>query len=94
MWNSGGWGPENLGRVVTHEAGHIFWTCDEYYEGCSTCNHCLFNVGPRNQQQTPWIRNANCDGSTEAACDIPRVSCMMKDLAPGLCSHTPGQVGW
>jgi len=99
MWNSGGWGPANMGRVLTHEAGHIFWACDEYYDapsntGCFTCSNCLFNVGPRNQQQTPWILNANCDHPTATGCDISRVSCMMKDLSPGLCAHTPGQVGW
>jgi len=24
MWNSAGWGPNNIGRVLTHETGHIF----------------------------------------------------------------------
>lgn len=93
MWDSGGWGPQNLGLVMTHEAGHIFWACDEYTSGCFTCDHCFYNVGPRNQLQTPWIRNANCE-YPGTACDIPRVGCMMRDLTVGLCPHTPGQVGW
>jgi hypothetical protein len=98
MWNSAGWQPQNINLVLTHESGHIFWACDEYYDvpsntGCFSCAHCFYNVGPRNQLATPWITNANCDYST-TGCDIPRIGCMMKDLSNGLCSHTPGQLGW
>ena len=97
MWNSAGWGPDNLGRVLTHETGHIFWACDEYYDqpsntGCFSCNHCFYNVGPRNQLATPWITNGNCNYPT-TGCDVS-VSCMMKDLYAGLCSRTPAQIGW
>jgi hypothetical protein len=97
MWNSAGWGPSNLGRVLTHETAHIFWACDEYYDqpsdtGCTTCNHCLYNVGPRNVLATPWIRNANCNYPS-SSCDVS-TACMMKDLSASLCTHTPGQVGW
>lgn len=99
MWDSAGWGPENLGLVLTHETGHIFWACDEYYDaasnrGCRTCEHCLYNIGPRNQLTTPWIRNANCDNPSALMGDVPRTSCMMKDLTGALCPHTPAQVGW
>jgi hypothetical protein len=99
MWNSGGWGPSNLGLVITHETGHIFWACDEYYDapsntGCFTCLHCLYNVGPRNQVATPWITNANCDNPNATSCDLTRANCMMRNMYSVLCSHTPGQVGW
>jgi len=30
-FNTGSWGSANLGRLITHEIGHIFWACDEYY---------------------------------------------------------------
>ncbi|MEA2235409.1 MAG: hypothetical protein QOC81_133 [Thermoanaerobaculia bacterium] len=99
MWNSAGWGPNNLGLVLTHETGHIFWACDEYYDapsntGCYSCLHCFFNVGPRNQQTTPWITNANCDYPNASSCDVPRTTCVMKDQSHTLCPHTPGQIGW
>ncbi|HYO76102.1 MAG TPA: hypothetical protein VE010_06525 [Thermoanaerobaculia bacterium] len=99
MWDSNGWGPDNLGRVLTHETGHIFWACDEYYEqttnsGCFTCQHCLYNVGPRNQLNTPWITNANCAYPAATSCMYPRVDCVMDDNSYALCPHTPRQVGW
>jgi hypothetical protein len=102
MWNSAGAGPYGLGNVITHETGHIFWACDEYFysgpgqpEGCFSCISCYFNVGPRNQVQTPWVTNANCDNPSAAgSCDIPRVNCMMRNSAYTLCPHTPGQIGW
>lgn len=100
MWDSAGWGPYNIGRVLTHETGHIFWACDEYYDapsntGCFTCTSCFYNVGPRNVVSTPWITNANCEyPSTTSTCDIPRVTCMMDRMDYSLCSHTPGQIGW
>jgi hypothetical protein len=101
LWNSLGWGGQNLGRVLTHETGHIFWACDEYYNagnntGCFSCKHCWYNVGPRNQVTTPWITNANCphtiDG-TEYLC-AQHVSCMMNDNAFVLCPYTPAHIGW
>jgi len=100
MWNSGGWQPQNLGLVLTHETGHIFWSCDEYFDsedgtGCVTCYYCSYNVGPRNQVQTPWVTNANCDNPTSTGtCDVPRTSCIMRDQTLTLCPHTPGQIGW
>lgn len=100
MWNTAGWGSSNLGRVLTHETGHIFWACDEYHDapsntGCTTCNHCLYNVGPRNQVATPSIRNANCDyADPNSICDLLRTSCVMKQIDYVLCPHTPAQLGW
>jgi len=29
--NSAGWGPQNFIMVLSHEMGHIFFACDEYY---------------------------------------------------------------
>jgi hypothetical protein len=99
MWNSSGWGPQNLGRVLEHETGHIFWACDEYYDaasglGCRSCDTCMFNIGPRNKTNTPWITNANCDYPT-TGCDIPRRPCVMQSVGSGsLCQHTRDQIGW
>jgi hypothetical protein len=100
MWNSAGFGPNNIGRVLTHETGHIFWACDEYYDsashtGCFNCDPCFYNVGPRNQVATPWITNGNCDyPSSSPTCDIPRVDCIMRTNGYAICPHTPGQIGW
>lgn len=94
-WNSVGWMPNNLGRVITHETGHIFWACDEYASGCLTCYYCAYNVGPRNQVETPWVTNANCaNPSATGSCDVPLTSCMMKTNDSVLCPHTPDQIGW
>jgi hypothetical protein len=99
LWNAGGLGPNNIGMVLTHETGHIFWACDEYYEaptntGCFSCALCYFNVGPRNQIATPNITNANCENPNATSCDVPLVGCMMKQYTYSLCPHTPGQIGW
>lgn len=98
LWNTAGWGGQNLGRVIAHETGHIFWACDEYREGdrgCGTCLLChLGGEGPRNQVATPWITNRNCEYSGAQNCDNPRVDCMMRWDSFALCPHTPAQVGW
>ena len=94
LWNSGGWGSDNIGRVLTHETAHIFWACDEYAGGCNTCKYCIYSGGPRGQVETPWITNGNCDSGTGADCDVPRSECIMKNDDYALCSHTPQQVGW
>jgi len=96
MWNTANWYPSNLGRVITHETGHIFWACDEYAGGCTTCQSCFVpGYGPRNQLSTPWITNGNCELTPPTAeCDASRSMCMMKMLDPYLCGHTAEQVGW
>jgi len=89
LWNSGGWGPENYGIVAQHEAGHVFWACDEYAysrhcqeRGCGPCR--LY--GPRT-----WAANGNCD---IASCPI-RTPCIMHHNTEGaICSYTATQVGW
>lgn len=99
MWNSSGWGPEKLGRVLEHETGHIFWACDEYYDpasglGCRSCDTCTYNIGPRNKFTTPWITNANCEYPA-TGCDIPRRPCVMQSVDnSNLCQHTRDQIGW
>lgn len=94
MWNSAGWQPQNLGRVLTHETGHIFWACDEYYDapsatGCTGCGPCWGNAGPR-----PWAVNANCGNVNAVSCDSPTTDCIMKSNNYVLCPRTPAQIGW
>lgn len=93
MWDSAGWGPNNIGLVLSHETGHVFWACDEYYDapsntGCFTCDICIANAGPR-----PNLPNRNCE-YPPGFCFIPRSGCMMDRLDNGLCNDTPAQIGW
>ena len=94
MWNSAGWGPNNIGLVLSHETGHIFWACDEYYDaadntGCFTCNLCIGgNSAPRYN-----VPNRNCEYPV-GSCLVPRVDCMMRNQTYALCPDTPTQIGW
>jgi hypothetical protein len=87
LFNNDGWGASNFGLVLTHETGHIFWACDEYYQegygGCTDCGACATD-GPR-----PWALNANCE-----FCNPSSVNCMMKNNTHALCIYTPDQIGW
>jgi hypothetical protein len=93
LWNSLGEGPNNLGSVVTHETGHIFWACDEYSGSTCSCAICVNDngavAGPR-----PWANNANCANPNAQGCDNPLTTCVMKDSGATLCSHTRTQIGW
>lgn len=68
--------------VFSHETGHIFQACDEYYEpgygGCMSCGLCSHG-----------INNGNCE-----YCNPQSVPCMMRGNDDALCAYTPGQVGW
>jgi len=87
LFRNNGWGEGNFGLVLTHETGHIFWACDEYYEpgygGCTSCGPCI-SWGPR-----PTILNGNCE-----YCNPNAVPCMMRENSYALCSFTPQQIGW
>jgi hypothetical protein len=87
LFRNDGWGEANFGLVLTHETGHIFWACDEYYQpgygGCQGCDVCA-SFGPR-----PNAANGNC-----AACNPNAVDCMMRGNSHALCSFTPAQIGW
>jgi hypothetical protein len=91
--DNGGGGINSLGNVMTHEAGHDFWACDEYYDPahgtCSTgCAYCQSAPEAPPNKRSPAADNANCSN-----CGVS-LSCMMKDSSYTLCSHTPGQIGW
>ncbi|MBV9210609.1 MAG: VCBS repeat-containing protein, partial [Acidobacteria bacterium] len=87
LFSNDGWGATNFGLVATHETGHIFWACDEYYQagygGCQSCGACA-SFGPR-----PTITNGNCE-----FCSTSSVTCMMKSNSYALCPYTPPQIGW
>ncbi|MHC4441463.1 MAG: putative metal-binding motif-containing protein [Planctomycetota bacterium] len=82
LYRSFGW-PMN--QVFTHETGHIFWACDEYYQagygGCTDCGLC--------SSGSHGTDNGNCE-----FCNPNSVPCMMKLNTFNLCTYTPGQLGW
>jgi len=87
LFRNNGWGEANFGLVLTHETGHIFWACDEYYQagygGCTSCGPCAPS-GPR-----PYVPNANCE-----YCNPNSVPCMMRGNNDALCIYTKYQIGW
>lgn len=87
LFRNDGWGEANFGLVLTHETGHIFWACDEYYQagygGCTSCGACAIS-GPR-----PYVLNANCE-----YCNPNSVPCMMRSNENALCIYTKYQIGW
>jgi len=68
--------------VYSHETGHIFRACDEYYQygygGCTSCGLCSHGVN-----------NGNCE-----YCNSQALACMMRGSDDALCAYTPGHVGW
>lgn len=75
-----------LARIVSHETGHIFFACDEYFQpGYSTCNcRCAPEVRPE-------ALNGNCQ---DASCTANSTQCMMRLNEFALCPHTVAQIGW
>ena len=77
--------------IYSHEMGHIYWACDEFFSQCAGCGTCAPN-GPR-----PAVSNGNC----EDGCAVTPVSCMMLNAITatgtppsGVCSYTAQQIGW
>jgi fibronectin type 3 domain-containing protein len=87
LFRNDGWSVEDFGRILSHETGHIFWACDEYYQpgygGCTSCGPCAAG-GPR-----PQVTNGNC-----ANCNLNAVPCLMRGNDLTLCHYTPLQIGW
>ena len=90
LYNMGGYGTDRFNEVMTHETGHVFWACDEYYEpgygGCDRCTNCR-NFGPRLA-----ALNRSC-AYLPASCQLNQ-NCQMKNNAATLCPDTRVQIGW
>jgi hypothetical protein len=90
LFNMDGWGTNNLNRIMTHETGHCFWACDEYYQPgyatCGTCGSCR-SFGPRLD-----ALNRNCN-NPNLGCAVHE-TCMMQTNDFALCDDTPTQIGW
>lgn len=75
-----GWGPDNIDRVFTHEAGHLFGCPDEYT--ASNCD-CQRRFGVLQE------RNGNCK-----TCADPFVPCLMEANTWAMCDFTRTHLGW
>jgi len=87
LYRNNGWSLTDIGKIFSHETGHIFWACDEYYEagygGCTSCAPC--------NSYRP-ITNGNCE---HPSCNpYGSIPCIMKDNSDAICSYTVQQVGW
>ncbi|UCG94792.1 MAG: hypothetical protein JSW13_03290, partial [Candidatus Aerophobus sp.] len=87
LYKNNGWSVSDTWRTVAHEAGHIFWACDEFYKagygGCTSCNPC--------NSYRP-ILNGNCE-HTDCNPDNT-VPCIMRDSEDAICHYTAAQIGW
>jgi hypothetical protein len=86
-YKNGAWSIYDTGKILSHETGHIFWACDEYYApgygGCTSCDPCN-SFRP--------IMNGNC---VHPSCNPDHsVPCIMRYTENALCSYTALQVGW
>lgn len=83
LFRSFGW---PLARVISHETGHIFYACDEYYQpGYQICScTCAPEVRPQ-------AVNSNCQ---DASCTQHSTDCMMRLNELALCPYTVAQIGW
>lgn len=83
LFRSFGW---QLSQITSHETGHIFFACDEYFQpGYQTCScSCAPEIRPE-------ASNGNCQ---DAVCGLNSVSCVMRLNELGLCPFTVAQIGW
>ena len=83
LFHSFGW---DLRRIISHETGHIFYACDEYFQpGYQVCScTCAPEIRPA-------ATNGNCQ---DASCNINSTPCMMRLNELALCPFTAAQIGW
>jgi putative Ig domain-containing protein len=83
LFRSFGW---QLSQIISHESGHIFFACDEYFSpGYQTCScSCAPEIRPQ-------ATNGNCQ---DTSCNPNSTACMMRSNDLALCSFTVAQIGW
>jgi hypothetical protein len=83
LFHSFGW---PLSTIATHETGHIFYACDEYFQpGYQVCS-CTCAPEVR-----PGATNGNCQ---DLSCNRASTQCMMRLNEAALCPFTVAQIGW
>jgi hypothetical protein len=83
LFRSYGW---PLSRIATHETGHIFFACDEYYQPGNLVCSCTCAPEVR-----PEAVNGNCQ---DIACGHTSTECMMRLNELAICPFTVAQIGW
>lgn len=83
LFRSYGW---PLSRIATHETGHIFYACDEYYQPGNLVCSCTCAPEVR-----PDAVNGNCQ---DIACGHSSTECIMRLNELALCPFTVAQIGW
>lgn len=83
LFRSYGW---PLSRIATHETGHIFYACDEYYQPGNLVCSCTCAPEVR-----PDATNGNCQ---DLACGHASTECIMRLNELALCPFTVAQIGW
>jgi len=83
LFRSYGW---PLSRIATHETGHIFYACDEYYQPGNLVCSCTCAPEVR-----PEAVNGNCQ---DLACGHSSTECIMRLNELALCPFTVAQIGW
>lgn len=83
LFRSYGW---PLSRIATHETGHIFYACDEYYQPGNLVCSCTCAPEIR-----PDAVNGNCQ---DLACGHSSTECMMRLNELAICPFTVAQIGW
>ncbi len=83
LLHSFGW---PLSRIASHETGHIFYACDEYFQpGYFVCScTCAPEIRPD-------ALNGNCQ---DISCTRASTDCMMRLNELALCPFTVAQIGW
>ena len=83
LFRSYGW---PLSRIATHETGHIFYACDEYYQPGNLVCSCTCAPEVR-----PDAVNGNCQ---DLACGHTSTECIMRLNELAMCPFTVAQIGW
>lgn len=83
LFRSYGW---PLSRIATHETGHIFYACDEYFQPGNLVCSCTCAPEVR-----PEALNGNCQ---DLACGHSSTECIMRLNELAICPFTVAQIGW
>jgi len=86
LYRNDGWGLDATRYIFSHETGHIFWACDEYFQagygGCESCLPCS-SFRP--------VTNGNC---AHPSCNPNPVPCIMRNNEDAICNFTAQMIGW
>lgn len=76
-----------FGDVYAHEAGHMFYACDEYIPSCNSSS-CAAGCYTATEGPRPTAPNGNCEACTGS------ILCIMKGYVRDVCQYSATQIGW